>query len=415
MVKLARWGVMLCLAACAGAGREWSPRAGDEALGWCGRALWRGQLDAVLAADEGDAVDTAQWLSELRAAVAAETGTSPPPVLAITWSEHDALLADGADAADQHVATLQRLQVRRGGTKAAPPPTLTRSGPGGPPAELDRGIVARLVVAAVPADAPELQLPAALAAQWRHVVVLPTPGCVHAAAEQVVEAGYAANDVGWAKRQMIALVADPVALVEERLEPIVRQQLVLAWQQSGVVTAQQAAAVCVRLGIDRVPTLADEPPRGPAPDERLPRATAEAVFAQIRGLARDDARGAIVGCSPSLEQLYAMRSLDIAAVVDLDLAPCADAYVLGDAPRYLQLPCRSYLPDRAAAQQLEQARAGAAGAVFVCDDDADRPAALWAAHAVWVRGEDVDEAVTLAQRLGLDRRLAEDLRQHLLR
>lgn len=152
-----------------------------------------------------------------------------------------------------------------------------------------------------------------------------------------------------------------------------------------------------------------------AAKQPLPADVARTLFAQVPRLQIDEQFGIALGATPTAEQLHAMRSLDIGLVVDLNPYRSRDAAVLGGAPRYAWLRCRDYLPGRAAAEHLEQLRTGVDGMTFVYDDDADRAAALLAAHAFWVRGRSVDEALALAMRLGLDAGLEPGLRARLVR
>ncbi len=385
----------------------WQPKPPGDPITWRQFSLYRGDAAFVLASKESAASEVHLLVERARAAVEASGAAQPDLGLVIALTKRDALLFENAE---DHESALRRW----GGKSGMQIELRSQEGDSGEPLDFDKRLMYQLVPVAVPTDDTDLDLPAALREQFTHVLIAPTDALIESTMGEMIKASFDAKEIGWAQRQLVYAIANPKAMMVERLTPEIRSGFVHAWAMTAGLSKAQINLVRTEFGLkersDQRAAEADRQRRG-----LLPLDVAREHLEELEGLVVDDELQLGVSTSPATHFLLWIRSMDWKLAVDLNPAPAYNAHIFQGAPHYEWLPTEHDLPGRSDAEAFEALRLKHPGFALVSEKDPSRAAALLAAHSFWVRDLDADAAVALGLRFGLDPELADSVRAFFVR
>lgn len=269
MLPGSRLSLLLLLLCTACSSVAWQPR--PTAQTWRGASLWRTEQITLAAADESTAEELLSLHERLCAAFArVDVAPPPPPLLFAVGVDDELLFGDPVRTID--VLTAWQHEFVHGpaaGGAAAPPSERPRTKvPADAPPEMVR-ILAKILAAAVPLQAPELDLPGGWRVMSTWGLVVPTEECIEAAAEAVLDHGMAKADVGFGHRLLMAPLMPWIrgkmrtALRDAMLRQVVDAYLARAGGSQLAPAKKQGLLAALGVAVD---------PSGPDPElETLPR------------------------------------------------------------------------------------------------------------------------------------------------
>ncbi|HZN37505.1 MAG TPA: hypothetical protein VFD82_01810 [Planctomycetota bacterium] len=376
------------LASCASV--EWSPPPAAVPTQWRHCRLFVGEHAMVLARDSDAADEVHRRAAAAAATIAGCTGRPPARGLLIALSAEDPLpVADPSG----YEAALRRWQPGSGRG-----PSLSLRTKTGRSVEVDPAVALRLIAARVPAHDASLALPRELLDLASFVAIVPTDSCLDAVCSTLFDAAAEAEGVSSVEIALVSLVAGhPATLMSEQARKAVDAIVYESWLSALGADAATVAAVRARAGL---PAAGSEGAPAEASAEELARYRQELE----RTLRRP--HGAcpfFVVRRPEGNARVAVLLGEWGAVVDL--GPAFDESLprlATDAGKgYERLQVTDLFPGRADAERLAAIhRRHGETAVLICTDVPEQAAALLAAHACFVAGADVANALEVARHYG---------------
>ncbi len=381
---------------------NWKSEPDQGRLAWRQFYLFDGEDALVLASHELAASEAHQWVARARAAVAANDGLPTKRCLVIVLSEKDGPLFDDP-------GEYQRVLQQWGADSNMRINTSPRNQEEGKPLEFDQCLVFSLAPAAAPTDDPDLNLPTTFQEQFHHVLIMPTDSYIESVCSALVEASFEASGASWLQRQVVYASMDPSEMMVEKITPGVRSALVHCWASITGLTGAQRNVVRQEFNLSSK-SVDPKNRRKEGAGNREPKVAREMIL-ETKGTVLEDDLELGVARTPMSHEFDLMRSMYWSLIVDLNPHRSNKDQALQVDPPYNWLPTANAMPVRSDVEAFEELRRTHPGFILVTKDNVTEAAAFLAAHAFWMKGLPVDEALALGVRFGLQPQQVAALRE----